>query len=251
MRRLRTRESGQAAVESALTLPLTVFLILGTLQLFLMLQARIVAEYAAFRAVRAGSVHHGNCEAMTHSAILALMPSFHSFMGGPGGSPAQKLARAFAQRRDNRFVSRYDGGHTGSIVWIARELPLRSQVPDPEDPLFDQPDREPLRLEARLVFWFPLTIPFANWVISRILLARWGLRPYTGANPLLLTNRANWRREEAPSHLESFIQAEMLARISRRQYTLPLHATASLRMMTPARARYFRTQNCPPAPEAL
>ena len=33
-------------MESALTLPLTVFLMLGTLQLFLMLQGRIMAEYA-------------------------------------------------------------------------------------------------------------------------------------------------------------------------------------------------------------
>ncbi|HLM44600.1 MAG TPA: TadE family protein, partial [Myxococcaceae bacterium] len=67
----RRAERGQAAVESALTLPLTVFLMLGTLQLFLMLQGRIMAEYAAFRAVRAGSVRHGDCQAMTHAAILA------------------------------------------------------------------------------------------------------------------------------------------------------------------------------------
>ena len=38
--RVSRAESGQAAVESALTLPLAVFLILGSLQLFLMLQAR-------------------------------------------------------------------------------------------------------------------------------------------------------------------------------------------------------------------
>ncbi len=50
------RESGQALVEAALTLPLTVFLILGTLQLFLLLQARTLTEYAAFLAVRKGSV---------------------------------------------------------------------------------------------------------------------------------------------------------------------------------------------------
>ena len=43
-------------MEAALTLPLVVFLILGTLQLFMMLQGRIMAEYAVFKAVRAGSV---------------------------------------------------------------------------------------------------------------------------------------------------------------------------------------------------
>ena len=40
-----TGQSGQAGVESALTLPLTLFLLLGTLQLFLLLQARVLTEY--------------------------------------------------------------------------------------------------------------------------------------------------------------------------------------------------------------
>jgi hypothetical protein len=39
---------GQAAVEAALTMPLMLFMILGTLQLFMMLQGRLLAEHAAF-----------------------------------------------------------------------------------------------------------------------------------------------------------------------------------------------------------
>src|SRR5688572_11906480 len=42
-RPLARGDAGQAAVEAALTLPLAVFLVLGTLQLFLMLQARLMA----------------------------------------------------------------------------------------------------------------------------------------------------------------------------------------------------------------
>ena len=52
----RRRESGQAAVETALTMPLLIFLVLGTTQLFRLLQARILAQVAAYRAVRAGSL---------------------------------------------------------------------------------------------------------------------------------------------------------------------------------------------------
>ncbi len=62
------KESGQALVESALTLPLVVFLAFGTIQLSGMLQARALAQYAAFIAVRTGSVNYGDCEAMTHAA---------------------------------------------------------------------------------------------------------------------------------------------------------------------------------------
>jgi hypothetical protein len=68
-------ERGQAAVEAALTLPLTIFLILGSLQLFMMLQGRIMSEYAAFEAVRAGSRYHGDCKPMTHAVLAALLPS--------------------------------------------------------------------------------------------------------------------------------------------------------------------------------
>ena len=59
------RESGQAAVESALVMPLAVFLILGTLQLFMLLQGRIMAEYAAWRAVRRRGPTNG-----TRSALI-------------------------------------------------------------------------------------------------------------------------------------------------------------------------------------
>ena len=249
----RKGQSGQASVEAALTLPLMVFLMLGTLQLFLMLQGRIMAEYAAFRAVRAGSVNHGSCESMTHSAILALMPSFYSFMGGSGGSPGQKLGRAFGARKDNRFVPRFDGGHDGSIVWIVRDSPVYTSVPR-EDLDFDIPrlsSTEIVRLEIQLVYWFPLKIPFANWVISRMVLARWGLKSYDAANPLNPADRqAGWTAESTPT-LAVAIQQEMLRRGDSRQYTLPILATGGLRMMTPVQARYFLTQNCPPTPEVL
>src|SRR5687767_15741362 len=68
-------ESGQAAVETALTMPMVLFVLLGTLQLFMMLQARLMAEYAAYRAVRAGSTHQGDCRAMLQAAIGALLPT--------------------------------------------------------------------------------------------------------------------------------------------------------------------------------
>jgi hypothetical protein len=246
-------------VESALTLPLVVFLVLGTLQLFLMLQARVLAHYAVFRATRAGAVGYGDCERMTHAAILALLPSFHSFLGdgagghGGGANAPAKLAAAFAARRENRYAgganagSNLDGVHDGSIVWIFRHI-AGGGVSSPQDRNFDEPGR--LRqLELRMIYWYPLRIPFANWVMSRMFLAQLGIEDYTAANPLLLAERnANWNRGEFtdPFELSGALRDEMFRRFRQQQYVFPIETTFTMRMMTPLKARYFSTPHCPP-----
>lgn len=76
MRRVRSgRESGQAAVESALVLPLMIFLCLGIIQLTMIEHAKIMTEYAAYSAARAGIVWNGNNERMHDAAIFALLPT--------------------------------------------------------------------------------------------------------------------------------------------------------------------------------
>ncbi|QRK06219.1 pilus assembly protein [Archangium violaceum] len=242
-------QSGQAAVEAALTLPLAVFLVLGTLQLFLLLQARALTEYAAFRAVRTGSVKHGDCEAMTHAAIAVLLPTF-----ARTDSPAA-LGTAFRNHRENQYRPEHDSGHSGSIVWIARERPLRGEIRADEEESFDDPARyasvaDVMRLEVRLVFWFPLRIPFADWVLGRMFLAHLGLREYSSTDPLIPTHSARWTGQVVAS-LDAAIRQELLSRAERHDYVFPLQASYSMRMMTSARARYFRTQNCPLTPEGL
>ncbi len=228
-------------MEAALTLPLMIFLIIGTLQLFLMLQGRIMAEYAAFRATRAGSLSHGNCKPMQHAAILALLPSFYSFMGGPGGRPSAKLAAAFRLRIDNKYSALQDGGYRGDIVWITRARPLMNQVPGPEDREFDS-RTSPMRMETRLVYFFPLKMPVVNWLISQMVLANWGWKPYSGVNPLMVNQNITY--EMGSTTIEDAIRNEVLSRYARREYVLPIHASGSMRMMTPARRMYFQQQNC-------
>ncbi|HYO64810.1 MAG TPA: TadE family protein [Archangium sp.] len=242
-------ESGQATVEAALTLPLTIFLLLGTVQLFLLLQARALTEYAAFRAVRTGSVKHGDCEAMTHAALGVLLPAF-----ARTDSPAA-LGVAFRNHRDNRYHPGRDSGHSGTIVWIARERPLGGSIPENEEESFDDVNRygsveDVVRLEARLVFWFPMRIPFANWVLGRMFLAQLGLRAYSSTDPLIPVRTANWGGRAPPS-LDLAIREELLERAARHEYVFPLQASYAMRMMTPARSRYFRRQNCPLTPEGL
>jgi hypothetical protein len=69
------RESGQVAVEAALIMPLMVFMTLGIVQLTMIQHAKLMTEYAAYQAARAGSVWNGNNERMHDAAIVALLPT--------------------------------------------------------------------------------------------------------------------------------------------------------------------------------
>lgn len=256
-------QAGQAAVETALTMPLTLFLILGTLQLFMMLQGRLMAEHAVYKAVRVGSVNHGDCTAMTHAAVAALLPSFNTYLGKVGaslgaGDAAGALAAAVRVRTlgvtdDNRFHPVHDAPHDRAIVWIYRESPQRADVtPDSEND-FDDPDPRAAggwgyRLEVRMVYWYPLRIPFANWVMSAMFRAYFGLRAYTDVNPLMPARTATTWRKESINSIAGAIADEYTVRHDAKQYTFPITVGYAMRMMTPPRPETFTRQHCPGAP---
>src|SRR5438105_32717 len=92
-RRLRVRgcapmrgsgESGGAAVEAAIILPALLVLLLCAIQIAQLQQARVMAEYAAFNAARAGIVQNGNNGAdgtsgpMHDAAVLSILPTFRA-----------------------------------------------------------------------------------------------------------------------------------------------------------------------------
>jgi hypothetical protein len=233
IKKARDGESGQAAVESALTLPLVIFLMLGTLQLFMMLQARIMTQYAAFRATRAGSVNNGDCERMMHAAIAALLPTMERT-----NTPAA-LAQAFSQHRNNTLAPL--PGFNGDMLWLIREQPTNVSADDLD---FDQGNGL-MRLEVRLVYWYPMRIPFANWVMTKMFRAHFAIQTYTAANPLILAEKnANWTTS-ANSTMEAQILSEYTTR-SANEFIFPITASSSMRMMTPALQQFFNQQNCAP-----
>jgi hypothetical protein len=90
----RRREGGQALIEAAIVMPLMVFLILGVIQLVMMQHAKIMTEYAAFTAARAGIVWNADPGIMQSAAIIALMPTYEGvFEQGDLGNPMQMLRR--------------------------------------------------------------------------------------------------------------------------------------------------------------
>lgn len=244
------RQSGQASVEAALTLPLVVFLILGTLQLFMMLQARILAQVAAYRAVRAGSLNHGDCRPMMHSALVTLLPTVANT------EDADKLVAAFSRFRDNRFgmTSSYGDRFNGPLVELVRESPDADWVLNlagGEDLLFDQPTNDAgeladRTLEIRMVAWYYMRIPFANWVISRMLLSHFHLKRYTATNPLMpAQKRSDWwgdtqvslGREEWPG---GELGERMVRWSNQGHFLFPIQVNAAMRMMTPVMAQHFQ-----------
>src|SRR5579871_2571044 len=87
------QERGQAAVESAIVLPLFVFLILGILQLGLMHQARLLTKYAAYKAVRVGSLNNARKSKMEDAALATLRPLMsHNSNGVESITPIQSAS---------------------------------------------------------------------------------------------------------------------------------------------------------------
>jgi hypothetical protein len=222
------RERGQATVEAAISLPLVVFLFLGTLQLFLMHQGRILAEYAAFRATRVGSTNHANCQRMRDAAVLSVLPSVETYLGR-GGAADDALVRSFQKYRSNRFDDTFtDGGknlsYTGAIVWMQRSF-TGGGSGGAQDTEFDQPGNL-MRLETRLVFWFPLKIPFANWVMTNMFVG------YRGLSPIQVTKVDTWEGVNLNN-----LAGEVRSRAARGEYVVPIEARYSMRMMTPLKAQ--------------
>lgn len=70
------RQRGQMLVETAIIMPIMIFVILGTLQLMLMQHAKVMTEYAAYNAARAGIVHNMNRNVMRNAAMWSVLPLY-------------------------------------------------------------------------------------------------------------------------------------------------------------------------------
>jgi len=240
-------------------MPLTLFVVLGCIQLFMLLQAKLMAQYAIYQAARMGSVSNGRCDIMLHAAILSFSPALRSlFSRQLGGSAGVRMATVFNEFKNNdynTFGNAAGGSWSGdSIVWIVREQPrFPGTNVNRARNRWDSPltGGNPVRLELRAIFWSPLRIPFADWVFSRMALAHLGLQPYRAVNPLAPTQTAAWARDTTFS-LDNPIAAEYLRRVNARHYVYPIEVTYTMRMMSPVMVSDFtRSQNCARTPGSL
>jgi hypothetical protein len=238
MRRRTSRESGQAAVETAITMPLFVFLILGLLQLGLLHQARVLTKYAAFKAVRVGAIHNAKKSAMKRAALAVLLPmtgrrNTDSFYKATvGGFP---ISWALAK-------SGVDKGDTDV------DAPLRLTICDPTSQIkgdFDDPDSQMGpnggwegqnhgRLAIQITNNYQMVIPFANSVIFFILVQQERaelytiLRMYPKGDP----KHKDWLSTRNAANGESRTVEKFVSKANEGVYIVPIRAGWSMRMQS-------------------
>ncbi|QSQ18344.1 pilus assembly protein [Myxococcus landrumensis] len=176
--RTTATQSGQAAVESAIVLPLFVFLILGTLQIGLMHQARLLTKYAAYKAVRAGSLHNANVKTMEAAALAVLLPILGTRASGAGGieyvrpvGSASEFETKFNELKSNEMPGvNLKYAEVTVCGPTQEEISGNSGEFDFDDPKNTSPDNDWRRnhrtkLRIQVTLNYRLVIPFADWVI--------------------------------------------------------------------------------------
>jgi hypothetical protein len=156
------RCGGQAVVETALVAPTVIFFILGIIQLGLLQQARLMLEYAAFTAARAGAVWNADDGLMEDAAVFALTPTFGVGATTSGVAPSlQPLSKTYtAFQKANRLKAPM------KLVRIDVLNPTQESLGERKEADFDEPsDRQNTQLTIRVTYFFSLKIPYANCVI--------------------------------------------------------------------------------------
>ncbi len=235
------RQSGQVAVETAIVLPLFVFLILGTLQLGLMHQARLMTKYAAYKAVRAGSLHNANVEEMEKAALAALLPLVSARAGGQDGI---EYIRPVGSAQE--FSTKWNEVVTNQMPGVALKYaevtvcgPTQEDIGsngselDFDDPQNTSPsgwrESERTKLRVQVTFNYRMFVPFADWVIYHTARGREladVLR--TGKVKAEERNKVQQRKFAGASTSEGTYEGAANQRV----YIMPIRATYTMRMQS-------------------
>lgn len=232
MRLLKRGEHGQAAVESALTIPMMLFTMLGIVQLTAVHHGRILAEYAAFKAARAGSVYRADCDRMLKAAQVALVPSIMEPADTYHGEArrlrtSSNLQQVFMRSASYAMTNRTLKGTP--MVWL--EYKLENTGRDFDKQL--EGGEEPMRLRVKLAYFYGMRIPFANWIMARYWLATqtglaWGMAD--GSDSTMMMQHANRPMPSGGVDSELVNRARMAMLM--KDYVSPIVATWSMRMMS-------------------
>ncbi|MFO7155756.1 MAG: TadE/TadG family type IV pilus assembly protein [Pseudomonadota bacterium] len=244
MRRTGAAE-GSALVESAIVLPVFVLLVLCAIQLALLGRARLLVEYAAYRAARAGILWNGDPRRMQAEAIRALA-STACPTRIPSARPLCALYPADGGRSALQALSAdphlgFPGVH---VHILSPHWPSHRHLFDlgGEELDFDRFGPEPERLDATLLtiqlqYWFELKIPFADaivwnaWAAAQRLGGRGGHEIYRGDYEPISERALRAMREHGAGR-------------SARAFFIPVVAHHTMRMQSNFYARFIRDCSC-------
>jgi hypothetical protein len=239
-------DSGQAAVETAITMPLFVFIILGSLQLGLMNQARLLTKYAAYKAVRTGALRSVDMSAMEQAALSVLLPMV-SYEAGGGQelmfktTSAGEFQSAMQQQAvmDNRMPEASDLKIAQVVICGPTKDMLRDgtvRTPGSGDEEYDFDDArnaanndwrlfERTKLFVQVTFNYRMSVPFANMMMY--LIAR-------GQEKADLMWVARMSGEATRHFTRDYENRDPYDRLARDQhiYVLPIRAQFGMRMQS-------------------
>ncbi len=230
LRSVRRFPRGQAAVETAAILPLTVFVILGVIQLTMMFHARYATYYAAYMAARAGSVQRARCSKMVTAALLAVAPALQRVADNTQDTPGAKYSAAsyvaaYQKIKSNDYAAYRDVIGSLPIVQVDLVRPTNQDVQGRSgDYDFDDVSAtNTMMISAKVTFNYEMRVPFAN----RIIHESWTLAQYLGSIDELLP------MEQRPDNPRGgyTLPYEVIAR-QNHVYIIPIVASYTTRMMS-------------------
>jgi hypothetical protein len=257
-------------VETAITMPLFVFVILGSMQLALAHQARLMNKYAAYKAARAGALFHARKGRMEKAAAVVMIPMISHSSGGIDLFYKSRSASQYALSSVFARLNLYTSGlkivrinicsptkqdqHNQAAQWTGNGYGWPAAFADPNfgpDPGtigFDWPEStvatggsgalkeelngfERTRLAIESVFNYRMPIPFANMMIFTIFNG-------TQTQGLGWVTRTNSNIVPMTpfnigvQHGEQGDIALRMAAASSGQYFIPIRSTYSMRMQS-------------------
>ena len=219
-------------------MPLFVFLILGLLQLSLLHQARVLSKYAAYKAVRVGSIHNAKKSAMKRAALAILLPMTgkRTNMGGGQGMYYKATAGGFG------------GAWAMAKGAVNNDTQIKLNICDPTGTItgdFDDPDgnmgpggdwadQNRARLAIQITNHQEMVIPFANSVIFYILVAQEKAELYKvlRMRPEGDQRHKDWLATRNAANGESRYIDRFIGLAGSGTYIIPMRASWSMRMQS-------------------
>jgi hypothetical protein len=221
-------QRGQAAVETAIVLPLMLFMLLGILQMSLAYHARLLNEYAAFKVARSASVSRVHCNSMLRAGLIALLPAIGS--GAAASASEAGMRNRFVSAARSLIGENRPPNRVAGIPQIRVDWRLSGNSGRPFDHQLGRDD-EPRKVHIRLAFFYEYRVPFANWIISRVWLSsQTGQAWATGADPITPVRRTAGRVTRASE--TSMDAGTVQQAIQNNYFTVPVVSTWSMRLMS-------------------